>query len=139
MKTTIHYIVKDNNTFGYLAHRKGEMLVMAVDTAKGGNAYLINETIPTGRNIRDAREEDFDRFRIKRPHYKMQYCIHNENTFGYPLSSTDAPFFEMVVMRVNVEHGGDPTLIDRTVLVNRENARPAFEEDYDKFRIHRHR
>lgn len=58
------------------------------------------------------------------------HFVFKENTFGYL-------FFDgvFIVMSVDVERGGDPTLIDRTISVSEKDLRPAVAEDYKHFRI----
>ena len=63
------------------------------------------------------------------------YIVHNDNTFGYPISDSSKQFFRLIVMAVDVEKGGDPTLIDREVLCNRENAREATAQDAERFKV----
>lgn len=69
-----------------------------------------------------------------------KYYIHNDNTLGYPLGADTinlsiTPFFSMVVMAVDYMRGGDPTLIDRDVLVNSANAREATPSDLQHFKV----
>ena len=59
------------------------------------------------------------------PHvvYKKQY-------FGYIIRPS-----AMVVMSVDVEKGGDPTLINNTIAVSKRHIRQAKPADYKHFRI----
>lgn len=62
------------------------------------------------------------------------YLIHNENTLGYSDDYEEGKqFCVMVVMAVDYMRGGEPTTIDRVVLVNTANARVATKEDFEHF------
>jgi len=64
------------------------------------------------------------------------YIVRDENTLGY-ITGTQKPGqnpIRFVVMAVNVEAGGDPTLIDRETVAT--DYRPATKADEDTFNIH---
>ena len=63
------------------------------------------------------------------------YFVLNDCLFGYPLDLDRGRFFRLVVMAVDVTKGGDPTLIDRTVLADGNKARVATKSDYERFRV----
>lgn len=65
-----------------------------------------------------------------------RYIVRDENTLGY-ITGTQKPGqnpIRFVVMAVNVEAGGDPTLIDRETIAT--DYRPATKADEDTFNIH---
>lgn len=64
------------------------------------------------------------------------YLVHNENTLGYTdMYEEGKPFCIMIVIAVDYTRGGEPTTIDRTVLVNTANARIATKEDFEHFKV----
>lgn len=65
----------------------------------------------------------------------MRYIVDNENLFGYVVDEPNkvTGYVGMVVMAVDVEKGGDPTLIDRVVVA--ADYREATKEDFKHFRI----
>lgn len=65
----------------------------------------------------------------------MQHIVHKDREFGYPVGSTQKQTLRMVVMRVDVSKGGDPTLIDRTISVSKSDIREAGPKDYEHFGI----
>lgn len=63
------------------------------------------------------------------------YIVRDENTLGYTIGEpSDGKPVRMVVMRVDIMAGGDPTLIDRETLAI--NYREATKEDEERFKIH---
>ena len=69
-----------------------------------------------------------------------KYYIHNNNTLVYPLGVDPGdlyshPCFSAIVIAVDYMAGGEPTLIDREVLVNSANAREATPEDGKRFKV----
>ena len=60
------------------------------------------------------------------------YIVERERLLGYTIGKPSR-FARMVVMRVDVENGGDSTLIDREVLAS--NYREATKEDEERFSI----
>lgn len=63
------------------------------------------------------------------------YIVRDENTLGYTIGEpSDGKPVGMVVMRVDIMAGGDPTLIDRDTLAI--NYREATKEDEERFKIH---
>lgn len=65
----------------------------------------------------------------------MKHIVHKEQLFGYPIGSTQKQTLRMVVMRVDVNKGGDPTLIDRTISVSKFDIREAGPKDYERFGV----
>ena len=65
----------------------------------------------------------------------MNHLILNDCLFGYPEGEMNGRFFQMVVMAVDIEKGGDPTLIDRVVLADGKNIKIPEKEDYERFHI----
>ena len=65
----------------------------------------------------------------------MRYIVENENLLGYVTGKPDkaAKVVSMVVMRADVEKGGDPTLVDRKTVAT--NYRNATKEDFENFGI----
>lgn len=70
----------------------------------------------------------------------MRYIVENENLLGYVTdksvylwSDKAAKVVSMVVMRADVEKGGDPTLVDRKTVAT--NYRNATKEDFENFGI----
>lgn len=64
------------------------------------------------------------------------HIVHKEREFGYPVGTHRKKFFEMVVLSVDVLKGGDPLLINQTIIVNRSDVRLATRKDYERFKIH---
>lgn len=65
----------------------------------------------------------------------MKHIVHKDQLFGYPVGSTQKQTLRMVVMRVDVSKGGDPTLIDRTISVGKVDIREAGPKDYERFGV----
>ncbi len=65
----------------------------------------------------------------------MQHIVHKDCEFGYPVGSTQKQTLRMVVMRVDVSKGGDPSLIDRTISVSKSDIREAGPKDYEHFGV----
>lgn len=65
----------------------------------------------------------------------MKHIVHKEQLFGYPVGSPQKQTLRMVVMRVDVNKGGDPTLIDRTISVSKSDIREAGPKDYEHFGV----
>ena len=65
----------------------------------------------------------------------MKHIVHNDRSFGYPIGSGQKQTIRMVVMRVDVSKGGDPTLIDRTISVSKSDIREAGPKDYEHFGV----
>lgn len=65
----------------------------------------------------------------------MKHIVHKEQLFGYPVGSTQKQTIRMVVIRVDVNKGGDSTLIDRTISVSKSDIREAGPEDYEHFGV----
>lgn len=63
----------------------------------------------------------------------MKHIVHKDREFGYPVGSTLKQTLRIVVMRVDVSKGGDPTLIDRTISVNKVDIHEAGPKDYEHF------
>lgn len=63
------------------------------------------------------------------------HIILNDNLFGYPEGEMHGRFFRMVVMAVDVHKGGDPILINRTVLADGSRIRIPDKADYERFKI----
>lgn len=68
MEKTI-FVVLNENTFGYALERTDKlffrMVVMAVDVPKGGDPTLLDRTTLASRDkSRQARKQDFERFKI---------------------------------------------------------------------------
>lgn len=62
------------------------------------------------------------------------YIVKDENTLGYTIGMIrENKPVSMVVMRVDVEAGGDPLLIDRTTCA--VNYREATKEDEERFKV----
>ena len=62
------------------------------------------------------------------------YIVKDENTLGYTIGTIrENKPVTMVVMRVDVEAGGDPLLIDRTTCA--VNYREATKEDEERFQV----
>lgn len=66
-------------------------------------------------------------------HTKNMYIVADENTFGYTIGSVVNGCVRMVVMSVDVPNGGDPLMINRTMLA--VNFRQATKEDGDRFGV----
>ena len=65
-----------------------------------------------------------------------EYIVYEERYFCFPVGEWRGRlFFPAVVMRANVEIGGDPTLIDQTILVELKKTREANESDCETFKI----
>ena len=72
---------------------------------------------------------------IEKSGKENRYIVRGENTLGY-ITGTQKPGQTpvcFVVMAVNVEAGGDPTLIDRETIAT--DYRPATKEDEDVFKV----
>ena len=66
----------------------------------------------------------------------MDYIVYEERYFCFPVGEwRGRVFFPAVVMAVDVDKGGDPTLIDRDILVEAAKAREATKEDCERFKI----
>ena len=66
----------------------------------------------------------------------LSYYVKGGNTFGYLLDSPAKSFFvRMAVLAVSVPDGGDPLLLDKTIVVRQDQIRPATDADFEKFRI----
>ena len=66
----------------------------------------------------------------------MEYIVYEERYFCFPVGEwRGRVFFPAVVMRANVENGGDPTLTDQTILIELKKAREANESDCETFKI----
>ena len=65
----------------------------------------------------------------------MRYIVESENLFGYVIGEPNkiTGYVGMVVMAVDVEKGGESTMIDREVLAT--NYREATKEDFENFGI----
>ena len=64
------------------------------------------------------------------------FLVLDENTLGYSENySPDKSFCSMIVMRADCLRGGDPTTMDRSVLVNIAKARIATKEDFEHFKV----
>lgn len=63
------------------------------------------------------------------------HIILNDCLFGYPESEMNGRYFRMVVMAVDVQKGGDPTLIGKPVLADGSNIRIPTKEDYKRFKV----
>ncbi len=65
----------------------------------------------------------------------MQHIVHKDREFGYPVSSIQKQNLRMVVMRVDESKGGDPTLINKTISINKSDIRQAGPKDYEHFGV----
>lgn len=65
----------------------------------------------------------------------MKHIVHKDREFGYPVGSTQKQTLRIVVMRVDESKGGDPTLIDRTISVNKVDIHEAGPKDYEHFGV----
>lgn len=66
----------------------------------------------------------------------MEHIVYCERYFCYPIGEwRNKNFFSAVVMMADVEKGGDPNLIDRTICADIGNVRIAEEADYERFKI----
>lgn len=65
----------------------------------------------------------------------MRYIVESENLFGYVIGEPNKTtgYVGMVVMAVDVEKGGEPTMIDREVLATAY--REATKEDFEHFGV----
>ena len=65
----------------------------------------------------------------------MKYIVESENLLGYVIGETNkiTGYVGMVVMAVDVEKGGEPTMIDREVLAT--DYRAATKADFERFGI----
>lgn len=63
------------------------------------------------------------------------HIILNDNLFGYPEGQMKGRFFRMVVMAVDIEKGGDPTLIGYSVCADGDHIRIPDSTDYERFKI----
>lgn len=60
------------------------------------------------------------------------YIVENENTLGYTIGNV-GKIARMAVMAVDVANGGDPLLIDKTIVAT--NFREANEKDQERFGV----
>lgn len=60
------------------------------------------------------------------------YIVENENTIGYTIGNV-GKITRMAVMAVDVSNGGDPLLIDKTIVAT--NFREATEKDQERFGV----
>lgn len=67
----------------------------------------------------------------------VTFIVLDGNTFGYTDRDTSAPFVSMTVLAVDALLGGDPGIIDNTVLAFRQRFRLATDDDFDAFRVSR--
>ena len=65
----------------------------------------------------------------------MKHIVHKDREFGYPVGSIQKQTLRMVVMRVDISKGGDPTLIDRIISVSKSDIREAGPKDYEHFGV----
>lgn len=65
----------------------------------------------------------------------MQHIVHKDREFGYPVGSIRRQNLRMVIMRVDESKGGDPTLINKTISVNKSDIREAGPKDYEHFGV----
>lgn len=66
----------------------------------------------------------------------VDYIVYEERYFCLPIGEwRGRVFFPAVVMRADIEKGGDPTIIDRDILVEAKKAREATSEDCERFKI----
>lgn len=63
------------------------------------------------------------------------HLVYNDNIFGYPVGEMRGRFFQMIVMAVDIENGGDPTLIGYSVCADGDHIRIPDSADYEKFKI----
>ena len=65
----------------------------------------------------------------------MQHVVANDCLFGYPIGKVGGPRLRIVVMRADIEKGGDPNLIDRVTIVDSDKVKIADLADYERFKI----
>ena len=66
----------------------------------------------------------------------MEYVIYDECYFCLPSAERSGKkFCPAIVMRADVEKGGDPSFIDHTILVEAAKAREATSEDCERFMV----
>ena len=58
------------------------------------------------------------------------HVVFKEHTFGYVISRS-----ALVVMAIDLEKGGDPCNIDRTIAYSADDIRPAIAQDYKRFGV----
>jgi hypothetical protein len=63
------------------------------------------------------------------------FAIIDGNTFGYTTADISAPFFRVTVMGVDVTRGGDPLLLNKTVMATPARARLATADDFCAYRV----
>lgn len=63
------------------------------------------------------------------------HLVYNDNTFGYPIREMNGRFIRMAVMAVDIEKGGDPTLIGYDISADASHLRIPDSTDYERFKI----